>query len=196
MFNRSVLGAALALILLSTLSDFPTLKDPQGRPLPEVALAGRSNVGKSSLINHLFGQKKLARISATPGKTQLLNFFCIDEKWILVDLPGYGFAKAPPAEVAKWSQAIDTYLQNRPSLKLLFLLIDSRRGPNEEDLAMVAWAKQKKIPLWMILTKTDKLSRSELEALLQKYPDAIPYSITATASKHRVQKTIEQSLWD
>jgi GTP-binding protein len=88
-----------ARFLLSTLTEFPTLKDPRGKLLPEIAIAGRSNVGKSSLINHWLGQKKLAKTSATPGKTQLLNFFIVGEEFLLVDLPGYGFAKAPPDEV-------------------------------------------------------------------------------------------------
>ena len=107
--------------LLSTLDAFPLLKDPRGNPLPEIVLAGRSNVGKSSLINHLLSQQGLAKTSSTPGKTQLLNFYSIGDEWVLVDLPGYGFAKAPPSAVAAWSKAIDTYLNTSTSLKLVFL---------------------------------------------------------------------------
>lgn len=185
-----------ARFLLSTFTEFPTLKDDRGRLLPEVALAGRSNVGKSSLINHLFGQKKLAKTSATPGKTQLLNFFCVDEKWILADLPGYGFAQAPLEAIEKWSQAIDAYFQNRKTLKLILLLIDCRREIQEEDQALIDWAANKKIPLVLILTKTDKLSRKEQETLLKKHPGAIPYSTTDNAFRYPVEKKIEQILWD
>lgn len=184
-----------ARFLLSTLTEFPILKSPQGKLLPEVALAGKSNVGKSSLINHLLNQQKMAKTSATPGKTQLLNFFIIDEKFLLVDLPGYGFAKAPLEEVEKWSLAIDAYIRNRPTLKLILLLIDSRRGESEEDRVIIDWAKDKKIPLLVIFTKTDKLSRTELETLMKNNPTAIAYSITNSSSRHIVEKRIEQILW-
>lgn len=181
--------------LLSTLEDFPHLKDPRGKLLPEIALVGRSNVGKSSLINHLLCQKKLAKTSSTPGKTQLLNFFLIDDSFLLVDLPGYGFAKAPPKEVLKWSSAIDTYLNERKTLKSLLLLVDSRRDLSDQDQTIEAWAKQKKIPLLLIFTKTDKLSGPEKEALLKKYPDAIFYSVMNNSSRHLLTKRIENILW-
>lgn len=181
--------------LLSTLTDFPHLKDPRGQILPEVVLAGRSNVGKSSLINHLL-QGKHARTSATPGKTQLLNFFAIDEKWLIVDLPGYGFAKAPPEEIQKWSDAIDAYVSTRTSLKLMLLLLDSRRGWGEQDRLLAAWCQAKQIPLLLIFTKTDKLSSSEKEALLKTYPGAIFYSIKESKARQILQKRIEKILWD
>lgn len=189
-----------AQFLLSTLSAFPNLKDPRGNPLPEIALAGRSNVGKSSLINHLLNQKKLAKTSETPGKTQLLNFFLIDEKCLFVDLPGYGFAKAPPEAVQEWSQAIDHYLNTRPSLKLLLLLVDSRRLLNEEDLVLVQWAQEKQIPLFLIFTKTDKLRPLEVETLLQKAKQTFPFEIFSYSIKNPrdrllLTKRIEQHLW-
>lgn len=182
--------------LLSTLTEFPTLKDPRGKLLPEIALAGRSNVGKSSLINHLLSQKKLAKTSGTPGKTQLINFFLIDEKFLLVDLPGYGFAKAPLSEIKKWSEAIDSYMKNRETLRLILLLIDSRREMCNEDQSLIAWAEAKKLPLLLILTKTDKLKPAEQRAALEKYPEAIPYSITNQASRIGLTKRIEKILWD
>lgn len=185
-----------AQFLLSTLTEFPTLKSPQGKLLPEIALVGKSNVGKSSLINHLLNEKKLARTSATPGKTQLLNFFLIDDSFLLVDLPGYGFAKAPPEEIAKWAEAIDTYLNNRPTLRLLLLLIDSRRGIGEEDESILSWARAKKIPLLLIFTKTDKLSPQELKAHVKKYPDAIHYSVNTQHPRAILEKKIKQALWD
>ena len=181
--------------LLSTLSEFPILKNPQGQLLPEIALVGKSNVGKSSLINHLFNERKLARTSATPGKTQLLNFFLIDNSFLLVDLPGYGFAKAPPEEIAKWAQAIDTYLNSRPTLRLLLLLIDSRRDIGEEDRSLLSWAKEKKIPLLLIFTKTDKLSPAEQKALMKKYPEEIHYSIKNQHARTLLEKRIKQALW-
>jgi GTP-binding protein len=185
-----------ARFLLSTLTEFPTLKDPQGKLLPEMALAGRSNVGKSSLINHLLEQKKLAKISATPGKTRLLNFFSVNDKFLLVDLPGYGYAKASRSEVITWSEAIDHYLNHRPTLRLILLLIDSRRGDfNDDDRALREWALHKQIPLLVILTKTDKLSASEKSALLKKHPDAIPYTIANADSRRLLEKRIEQILW-
>ncbi|OGN63576.1 MAG: hypothetical protein A3E80_05775 [Chlamydiae bacterium RIFCSPHIGHO2_12_FULL_49_9] len=186
--------------LLSTLSEFPSLKDPQGRPLPEIALAGRSNVGKSSLINHFLGQKKAAKTSATPGKTQLLNFFLIDDSFLLVDLPGYGFAKAPVESIEKWSSAIDTYLNNRPSLKLILLLIDCRREPKDEDLSMIEWAKTMQIPLLIIFTKTDKLKAAELDLALKKNTkrlgcEIIPYSVENGRTRDWLIKRIRGILW-
>jgi GTP-binding protein len=185
-----------ARFLLSTLTEFPTLKDPKGNLLPEIALAGKSNVGKSSLINHLLNQKKLAKTSATPGKTQLLNFFLVEEKFVLVDLPGYGFAKAPPEEIEKWSRAIDAYINHRPALKLILLLIDCRRDFSQEDLSLMEWAAHKKIPLLLVFTKTDKLSSSEKIALLKKHPEAIPYSTMNENTRLALEKKIGQILWD
>lgn len=185
-----------ARFLLSTLTEFPVLKDPRGNLLPEIAMAGRSNVGKSSLINHFLNQRKLAKTSATPGKTQLLNFFIIDEEYLLVDLPGYGFAKAPPDEIEKWSRAIDTYINERTTLKLILLLIDSRRDFSKEDRDLAEWAANKQIPVLLIFTKTDKLSHSEKVALSKKYPEAIHYTIMNNASRHLVEKRIAQILWD
>lgn len=167
------------------------MKDPRGQLLPEIALAGRSNVGKSSLINHLLRQK-MARTSATPGKTQLINFYSIDEKFLLADLPGYGFAKAPLEAIQTWSKGIDLYLNNRPSLRLILLLIDSRREVSPEDRSLIDWAEQKKIPLWVIITKTDKLSAQELKKRIQ---GEIPYSITNPSSRQFLEKKIERFLW-
>lgn len=184
-----------ARFLLSTLTEFPHLEDLRGKPLPEIALAGRSNVGKSSLINHLLEQKKLAKTSATPGKTRLLNFFAVDERFLLVDLPGYGYAKAARSEIAKWSEAIENYINHRSTLRLILLLVDSRRDFNAEDEALMQWARHKQIPLIVILTKTDKLSAAEKAALLKKHPEAIPYTITNSDSRYLLEKRIEQILW-
>ena len=181
-----------AQFLLSTLREFPILKSPKGGILPEIALVGRSNVGKSSLINHLFNQKKLARTSSTPGKTRLLNFFSIQDRFLLVDLPGYGFAKAPKREIETWSRAIDCYFKERASLKLIFLLIDCRRDFSKEDQTIINWAEHKNIPILLVFTKTDKLSQSEKAKLIQNYPDAIHYSVTNIKGRHLIEKRIEK----
>ena len=139
----------------------PLLKANDGSLLPEIVLIGRSNVGKSSLINHLLKRKDLARVSATPGKTQTLNFFTVDQQLALVDLPGYGYAKATDDLKRQWAGAIDHYLNNRQNLKLILFLMDCRRQPTEEDLAFVQWALHQKIPLLVIFTKSDKLSENE-----------------------------------
>lgn len=128
--------------------------------LPEVAIVGRSNVGKSSLINHLFQSKTVAKVSSTPGKTQRINFFLIDESFHLVDLPGYGYAKTPKALQKEWGQWIETYLSTRP-IKLILFLIDCRRGINEDDEMFLEWAKSKNILLFPIMTKADKLLTKE-----------------------------------
>ncbi|MFQ5508595.1 MAG: ribosome biogenesis GTP-binding protein YihA/YsxC [Leptospirillia bacterium] len=138
---------------------------PSGYPpavLPEVAFVGRSNVGKSTLINALLNRKGLAKTSSTPGKTQLINFFRINNRFCLVDLPGYGFAKAPKAEQAKWRDRIEGYLKNRETLRLVVVLVDVRHPPTEKDRQMVAWLTHFKRPCLLVATKADKLSRSQV----------------------------------
>ncbi len=144
-------------------ASWPRLLDPRGQPLPEIALAGRSNVGKSTLINLLSQQKGLAKISSTPGKTQRLQFFTYDDRIVLVDLPGYGYAKASLAVRSEWSEAIDRYLNERPSLRLLLLLLDIRRLPSDDDLSLSSWATEKGLPLLPVFTKTDMLSKVDCE---------------------------------
>lgn len=139
------------------------------RKLPEIAIAGRSNVGKSSLINLLFQKKTLAKTSSKPGKTRRIQFFLVDDSYYLVDLPGYGYAAASKQEIENWSSAIDAYLNQSESLKLILLLLDIRRTPCKEDLFLVDWANAKNIPVLAIFTKRDKLSDSELNNTLQKH---------------------------
>lgn len=129
--------------------------------LPEIAFAGRSNVGKSSLINFLANRKSLAKTSATPGKTQLINFFGVDGRFALVDLPGYGYARAPLAEKARWRPMVEAYLKNRETLLGVVVLIDSRRGAGEMDLSLLEWLAAANLPACLALTKADKLRRSE-----------------------------------
>jgi len=135
--------------------DFPPAE------LPEVAFVGRSNVGKSSLINVLAGRKALVRTSSTPGRTQLINFFDINGILTLVDLPGYGYAKAPPDVRKQWGPMIETYLAKRENLKTVVLILDIRRIPSDGDLDMLGWLERYNIPPIIVLTKCDKLSKTE-----------------------------------
>lgn len=143
------------------LKSSPDLKQCPNTSLPEFAFIGRSNVGKSSLINMLSGKKDLARISTTPGKTRLINFFIINDAWHLVDLPGYGFAKVSKAMRGKFHEFILDYIKNRPQLHLVFVLIDSRLSPQTVDLEFVNMLGASGIPFVLVYTKTDKLSQAE-----------------------------------
>ncbi len=132
----------------------------------EVAFAGRSNSGKSSAINTLTGQKKLARTSRTPGRTQLINFFALSDNQRLVDLPGYGFAKVPLAVKKKWNQQLERYLQRRQSLRGLIMLMDIRHPLTEPDQQMLGWAIAADMPVHILLTKSDKLKRGPAQNTL------------------------------
>lgn len=147
---------------------FSKLKDIPPTGLPEMALIGRSNVGKSSLLNHLLGAKKLAKVSAVPGKTQLLNFFKVDEKFIIVDFPGYGFADVPTKLRKNWAVNINAYLKTREELKLIVLLLDIRRTASDQDIAMAQFANARKLPLLVVFTKMDKVSSNEKARSISK----------------------------
>jgi len=137
--------------------------------LPEFAFIGRSNVGKSSLINLLTGNKKLAKTSSTPGKTQLINHFVINEQWYLVDLPGYGYAKVSKSARTNWEKFIADYLTNRKSLMNIFILLDSRLEPQKIDLEFINWCGEKQLPFVLVFTKIDKLSSSALQRNTSKF---------------------------
>lgn len=128
--------------------------------LPQIAVAGRSNCGKSSLINALVGRKKLARVSQQPGKTQEINFYRINDQFFLTDLPGYGFARAPEAARERWRLLIETFLENSPDLLGVVVLIDARRGLLGPDEQLMGWLARLQIPALLALTKIDKLNRS------------------------------------
>ena len=128
---------------------------------PEIAFAGRSNVGKSSLINTLVNRKRLVKTSSTPGRTQLINFFDINNLITFVDLPGYGYAKVPTAVRKKWGPMIETYLSNRRTLKGVVVIMDIRRIPRQEEHELIEWLKYFSIDGILVLTKTDKLSKSK-----------------------------------
>ncbi len=136
---------------------------------PEFAFIGRSNVGKSSLINMLTAKKGLAKTSGTPGKTQLINHFLINDQWYIVDLPGYGYARASKSMRSKWEKFIADYLTKRETLMNIFVLLDARLEPQKIDLEFMNWCGQKGLPFSMVFTKIDKLSSSVLQKNLAKY---------------------------
>ncbi|MEM9324513.1 MAG: ribosome biogenesis GTP-binding protein YihA/YsxC [Bacteroidota bacterium] len=137
--------------------------------LPEYAFIGRSNVGKSSLINLLTNNKKLAKTSGRPGKTQLINHFLIDAKWYLVDLPGYGWAQVSKTDKARWKKMIDHYLLERSNLVSVFVLLDSRHPPQKIDLEFMSWLGSHGIPFAMVFTKVDKQSKNQTQANVAHY---------------------------
>jgi len=143
-------------------------KCPSGKVL-EYAFIGRSNVGKSSLINMITNHKKLAKISSAPGKTQLVNHFLINDGWYLVDLPGYGYAKVSKKSREKFSELIKGYILNREQLVVLFVLVDVRHDPQKIDLEFMQWLGEKRIPFSLVFTKADKLSSSKLHKSLLNY---------------------------
>ena len=171
--------------------------------LPEIAVVGRSNVGKSSLINHLLQSKKVAKVSSTPGKTQRINYFVIDESLLLVDLPGYGYAKTSKTLQEEWGVWIGKYLKER-GLKLILFLLDSRRELTEEDRQFLEWAFYEKIPLLLVLTKGDKLSQKEKHAAFKRienekslsgFPPLL-YSVKEGKCRQALIHEINQVLWD
>jgi GTP-binding protein len=139
--------------------------DPSHYPedmFPEIAFAGRSNVGKSSLINALLARKKLARTSNTPGRTQLINFFLVNDKLSFVDLPGYGYAKVPVAVKKSWGPMVEKYLKSRTNLHMVVVILDIRRDPTKDDLSLIRWLYDYNIRPIFVLTKSDKLSKSRV----------------------------------
>jgi GTP-binding protein len=155
--------------------------------MPEYAFIGRSNVGKSSLINMLCNKKGLAKTSQNPGKTQVINHFIINDKWYLVDLPGYGFAKTARTNRAAWEKMIKTYLESRENLQCVMALIDSRLSPQKNDIEFINWLGSKGIPFSIVFTKADKQSKLKTQAnvelftthLLQTWEELPAYFITS-----------------
>jgi len=164
---------------------------------PEYAFIGRSNVGKSSLINMLTGRKKLAKTSVTPGKTQLINHFMINNSWYLADLPGYGFAKVSKSEKAKWGKMNADYLLKRTNLLTIFLLIDTRHEPQKIDSEFIQWLGENELPFLICFTKADKLSATQVTANIADYKahltplwDELPKMMVTSAVKSMGQEEI------
>ncbi|MCG8474023.1 MAG: ribosome biogenesis GTP-binding protein YihA/YsxC [Cytophagales bacterium] len=171
--------------------------------LPELAFIGRSNVGKSSLINMLMQRKSLAKVSGRPGKTQLINHFLINKEWYLVDLPGYGFAKVSKKLKSKWGSMTQDYLTNRPNLACLCVLIDSRLEPQKIDLEFIDWLGEKGLPFMLIFTKADKQSPNKTasnvarfrKVLKKNWDELPPHFVTSslnTAGRDDVINFIEE----
>ncbi len=158
----------------------------------EVAFVGRSNVGKSTLINALFNNKNMAKTSSTPGRTQQLNFFDLDNQLYLVDLPGYGYAKAPTAEVKKWQDMIFIYLKGRANLQRVFLLVDCRHGLKRVDTDAMTMLDKAAVPYQIVFTKSDKISYKELvkvvneaQIILKNHPAGNPLVLAVSAEKQQ-----------
>jgi GTP-binding protein len=163
---------------------------------PQVALAGRSNVGKSSLVNCLAGRKALARISATPGKTRSLNFYLVHpDNFYLVDLPGYGYAKTSKVERAKWGRLIEKYVQDTPQLQAVAVLLDGRIPPQKIDLELVAYLKAAGIPLIPVLTKVDKCKQKDLAKRVHEWRDLLGTDNTPVQFSSKTGRGREK-LWD
>jgi GTP-binding protein len=173
-------------------SDYPK------ESLPEIAFAGRSNVGKSSLINTLVNRKNIARTSSSPGRTQVLNFFRINERMYFVDLPGYGFAKVPIKVRAKWKPMVEDYLKYRKTLKLVILILDIRRAPSTDDASLIRWLEAFSIPFLVVLTKSDKISKSKYnlqqkiikDFLMLRDEEIISFSAVTRKGKEGILKHI------
>ncbi|MBL0700881.1 MAG: YihA family ribosome biogenesis GTP-binding protein [Desulfosarcina sp.] len=170
--------------------------------LPEIAFAGRSNVGKSSLINRLINRKRLVKTSSTPGRTQLINFFMINNAFVFVDLPGYGYAKVPASVKKTWGPMIETYLSTRETLLGVVLLMDLRRIPGLEELNFINWLNHYDIPAILVLTKADKLSKTKRikqifaisKTLSIKSDDLVIFSAKTSLGNERLRNEIENLL--
>lgn len=143
--------------------------------IPEIAFAGRSNVGKSSMINKIFNRKSLARVSAVPGKTATINFYSVEKKVNFVDLPGYGYAKVSKSEKERWSKLIEKYFNDDRNLRLVLSLIDMRHPPTKLDIDMVNYLIECELPFVIILTKADKLNKKQTEERLKNIVKEVPY---------------------
>ena len=183
---------------------YPTMRDQGGAEMPELAVAGRSNVGKSSLLNNLFGTRSLVKTSSTPGKTQALNFFSVDDSLSLCDLPGYGYAKVSQKERAKWGPMIQVYLENRKPLKLILFLLDIRRTPNDDDRQFMDWVMRSEKAMILVLTKVDKVNQAErkkrttkiLEEINLENLHYVHYSTTKKKGKRELIAMVNEAIAD
>ena len=177
-----IIRNAKFVVSLDRLTSFP------GQGLPEIAMAGKSNVGKSSLIKSLTRNSRLARTSAEPGKTRLINFYAVNGEMLLVDLPGYGFAKASKQEKQKWGNMIEGYLENSRNLRHVLQLVDVRHEPTSDDQMMVEYLRHYEIPFTVVATKADKLSRAQTGRSVQAICRALqvqPWEVMPVSAQSR-----------
>ena len=183
----------------------PALEGAPDWERPEFAFIGRSNVGKSSIINMLTNKAALAKVSATPGKTQLLNFFVINETWCLVDLPGYGYAKIAKSEKINFNESVGDYIERRPNLRRVFVLIDSRLPPQRIDVDFIAWLVGGGVPFSLVFTKADKQSPAKTRKNAEIFVSSVAELVTTTppiilssskngSGRQEILKSIERSL--
>ena len=202
---RSALCALLNTMIIRSAKFICSAVTPEQYPpddLPEVAFAGRSNVGKSSLINKILNRKKLVRTSKTPGRTQLLNFFEINELWRFVDLPGYGYAKVPKEVQKRWRPMVENYLTTRVNLRGMVWLLDIRREVSKEDLTLWDWLRTKQLTVIVVITKADKLSKNKrnkqaasiAKSLGMKARELIQFSATSGEGKDEVWQELNKLL--
>jgi GTP-binding protein len=171
--------------------------------MPEIAFAGRSNVGKSSLLNSIVLRKKLAKISSTPGKTQTVNFFNVEDRWILVDMPGFGYAQVSKLKREDWSKLCQDYLLNRDNLVFVSALIDSRHDPMDVDISFIEWMETNQIPYLIVLTKCDKISpkalaerKAQVEHLVSSCSyamEVLPYSAITNLGRDQLIGIIKKA---
>jgi GTP-binding protein len=171
--------------------------------LPEFAFIGRSNVGKSSLINLLCHQKSLAQVSSAPGKTRTINFYVVNEEWVLVDLPGYGYAKAPKSERNRFNDFVADYLEFREGLNHVFVLIDCRHEPQRIDVDFVSWLVEKGVPFSLVFTKADKVKASKIEenrrlflAALAEFAEGEPRTFVTSAESKTGRRELLAAIRD
>lgn len=183
-------------------ASFGTAEQLSESTVPEIAFSGRSNVGKSSLLNKVMGRKSLARVSSVPGKTVTINFFKLDS-CRFVDLPGYGFAKVSESEKLRWAKLMETYFKSGRNIKLVVQLIDMRREPTTQDLEMIEFLKHNEIPFVVALTKCDKLNKTEREKMLLKICSVlteygnisvVPFSATKGDGAQELRLLIEKAV--
>ena len=165
--------------------------------LPQIAVAGRSNVGKSSLLNQTLGHKPLARVSSTPGRTRSLNFFKIDNRYYVVDLPGYGYAKVSKSMRADWGELIEEYLTSAENLIGLILLLDCRREPTEQDWELIGWLSERQLPVMVAITKADKLNKDNLNRKVRQFETelgvaVVPFSIVSGIGRRALMAALRE----
>jgi GTP-binding protein len=203
LFDRRQACRAPRVVRIRSARFVKSAKQPDDFPhdqRPEIVFCGRSNIGKSSLLNALAGTHGLARTSSTPGRTQTINFFLIDERMYFVDLPGYGYAKTSKEERADWGRMIEGYLQGRRELKLALMLVDCRMPPTESDKMMKQWLDHHRIPNAVVLTKTDKLSKNQLNQALRtsgsvlQTKETIAFSAVTGQGKDAVLSRIREAI--